>query len=51
MSTFSNLESDDNRALNKFPISYRDEIHEVNTHVASVWGGASFESLNVLKLT
>lgn len=31
----SNLESDDNHAFNKFPISYRDEIHEVNTHVAT----------------
>ena len=42
MSTFSNLERDDNRAFDKFSISYRDEIHEVNTHVATVWGGGGF---------
>ena len=51
MSTFSNLESDDNHAFHKFPIGYRDEIHEVNTRVATEWGGGvSCESLEVFKI-
>ena len=37
-SNFLNFKSDENIALNRFPINYRDKIHEVNTHVATKWG-------------